>query len=167
MHRCLWEKRAERCHGSGAICFTGRRERPGNSFSRGSYLPLPTRPACWWEEARVGEAQPSCPEQTLASLPTSPRFQTGHSPGDTEVSLCVQKCVRWAGATLYALLPAEVATSVSPTDVRAGQVLACWCAQGHTRAVLFSGLTGQCCREKGDQTWSLFFPQLCGMGLAS
>ena len=108
-----------------------RKEREaGNSFSRGSYLPLPTRPACWWEEARVGEAQPSCPEQTLASLPTS-------------------------------------ATSVSPTDVRAGQVLACWCAQGHTRAVLFSGLTGQCCREKGDQTWSLFFPQLCGMGLAS
>lgn len=100
---------------------------------------LLTSPNKAW--VRVRGAPPSRADPSFTPHPS--QMWACHSPGDTEVSLCVQECVRGAGAALHTLI-AAAATTISPTNIGAGQVLTCLCTRGHTRAVLLGGLTGQC-----------------------
>lgn len=108
--------------------------------------------ACSCEKKGDTRGPPWRPPAT--SLCPTHRSSWHHSPGDTEVSLDVQVGVRWAGTAFDTLIPAEVTTAISPTGLRAGQVLAGLSTRGHTRAVLLGGLTGQRCSERGHHALS-------------
>lgn len=108
------------------------------------------------------------PWRPLALFPPDTEVKSACSPGDTEVSLGVQIGVRWAGTALYTLITlAEVTTTVNPTDLGAGQVLAGLSTWGHAGAIFLGGLTGQRCGGKWDCALFSSSPQLYGVGSPS